>query len=119
MYGAPDVRVVSHHPDGFSGGFYMSCWDVIKNDILQAAIEFFQAGNIHRSFCCTSIFLIPKKPYASGFTNYKPISLCNYRKMVGGNIILKLDMEKAYDKMEWCFIKDTLLAFDSAQYGFI
>ncbi|KAK1563420.1 hypothetical protein Q3G72_027295 [Acer saccharum] len=34
-----------------------------------------------------------------------------YRKVRGGNVILKIDMSKAYDRVEWKFVDQTLHAF--------
>ncbi|KAG6476888.1 hypothetical protein ZIOFF_066136 [Zingiber officinale] len=31
-------------PDGFSAAFYVACWDVIKEDLYQAIVEFFSRG---------------------------------------------------------------------------
>ncbi|XP_058068715.1 uncharacterized protein LOC131218048 [Magnolia sinica] len=33
------------------------------------------------------------------------------RKVRGGNIVLKLDMEKAYDRLDWYFLKQVLFKF--------
>ncbi|XP_058084050.1 uncharacterized protein LOC131231763 [Magnolia sinica] len=33
------------------------------------------------------------------------------RRISGGNIILKLDLEKAYDRLDWNFLKQVLLRF--------
>ncbi|XP_058078591.1 uncharacterized protein LOC131226901 [Magnolia sinica] len=63
--------------DGFSRHFFSPCWDIIKHDILEAALEFFKGGLTLRAFWCTSIFLIPKKKNATNFSDYRPISLCN------------------------------------------
>ncbi|KAK1578519.1 hypothetical protein Q3G72_030865 [Acer saccharum] len=29
-------------PDGFGSEFYMSCWDIVKDDVMDAAVDFFQ-----------------------------------------------------------------------------
>ncbi|KAK3184523.1 hypothetical protein Dsin_031809 [Dipteronia sinensis] len=34
-----------------------------------------------------------------------------HRKVRGGNVILKIDMSKAYDRVEWKFVDQTLYAF--------
>lgn len=33
------------------------------------------------------------------------------KKGRGGNMVIKIDLEKAYDRLEWCFIRDTLSLF--------
>ncbi|XP_035540358.1 uncharacterized protein LOC118344262 [Juglans regia] len=37
-------------PDGFGSGFYMSCWDIIKEDVVAAAGDFFRGVPLSRAF---------------------------------------------------------------------
>ncbi|KAL0298570.1 UNVERIFIED_CONTAM: hypothetical protein Sradi_6516800 [Sesamum radiatum] len=47
-------------PDGLFSAFYQSCWDIIVEDIIEAARDFFAGTPMPRSFTATSITLIPK-----------------------------------------------------------
>ncbi|XP_027150340.1 uncharacterized protein LOC113750578 [Coffea eugenioides] len=149
-------------PDGFGAGFYQSCWDIIKADLLEAVQAFFQGMRLPRSFTSTSIILLPKIAGAMYWKDFRPISLCNTcskiiskivanrlgrvlpalispwqtgfvsgrgitdnilltqelvadldRRLSHPNLMLKLDMEKAYDRVEWPF-----LLFMLRQFGF-
>ncbi|WRX25707.1 Reverse transcriptase domain - like 10 [Theobroma cacao] len=140
-------------PDGFSSFFYQYCWDIIKHDLLNAVLDFFQGSHFPRGVTSTTLILLPKKPNACHWSEYHPISLCivlnkivtkllanrlskilpsiisknqsgfvNGRlisdnillaqeligkidaKSRGGNVVLKLDMAKAYDRLNWDFL---------------
>ncbi|XP_075082606.1 uncharacterized protein LOC142166877 [Nicotiana tabacum] len=55
-------------PDGLSGRFYQTAWSVVGNDVHRAVVAFFHGA------------VLPRKP------------------MRGGNVVIKLDMTKAYDR---------------------
>lgn len=46
-------------PDGFSGKFFQSCWNVIADDLLLATQEFFAGVPLPRSIASTLIVLLP------------------------------------------------------------
>ncbi|XP_071939022.1 uncharacterized protein [Coffea arabica] len=149
-------------PDGFGAGFFQSCWDIVKDDLLMAIQDFFQGMEQPRSWSHSMVVLIPKVEGASHWRDFRPISLCNVtskvvskilairisnllpklispwqtgfvpgrgivdnvllaqelildldRRLIDPNLILKLDMEKAYDRVDWSF-----LLFLLRQYGF-
>jgi hypothetical protein len=62
-------------PDGFSLAFFQSCWDVIKQDVMQVFHEFHTTRNFERSMNVTFLALIPKKPGAQECKDFRPISL--------------------------------------------
>lgn len=64
-------------PDGFPAIFYTSCWEIIKDDLLEAIQDFFQGAELPLGFSATSIALIPKIKNPSLWSDFRPISLCN------------------------------------------
>lgn len=63
-------------PDGFTGRFYRSCWNIIKHDIM-AAIGAIHGGDSRQLHLLNAAFmvLIPKKEEAVRVSDYRPISL--------------------------------------------
>ncbi|KAL9676312.1 hypothetical protein QQ045_004526 [Rhodiola kirilowii] len=147
-------------PDGFTGKFFTSCWNIIKEDLKEAILGFFTGLQLPKIISSTSIVLIPKVKRASSLDQVRPISLCNFLhkiiskilnsrlsdlltklispeqsgfiegrnihdsiglahdmvrdinvKTFGGNIMLKIDMSKAYDRISWRFIIKMLSAW--------
>ncbi|KAF5457277.1 hypothetical protein F2P56_021390, partial [Juglans regia] len=62
-------------PDGFSMGFFQTCWDVVKGDVMQVFSEFHTYQKFEKSLNATFIALIPKKHGASLIEDFRPISL--------------------------------------------
>ncbi|KAK4389931.1 hypothetical protein Sango_2330100 [Sesamum angolense] len=98
-------------PDGFTSTFYQACWKFIAKDIWEAAKDFFVGTPMPRSFIVTTITLIPKIDSTQTWSDFRPISLCNIElthsldlRYSKGNVILKLDMSKAYDRVCWKFL---------------
>ncbi|XP_035541522.1 uncharacterized protein LOC118344586 [Juglans regia] len=147
-------------PDGFSSGFFRCCWDIIKEDLMEAVSEFFQKHLLPRYYTASFIVLIPKVDSPNGFDKFRPISLCSVvykicakiivgrltkllskmisneqgafipgrsifenisitqemvhsinKKTNGGNVLVKLDMSKAYDRVNWNSLIHVLVAF--------
>lgn len=46
-------------PDGFSAAFYVQCWDIIKEDVTNAVLEFFQVTYLPKAYISYIIALIP------------------------------------------------------------
>ncbi|CAM8986786.1 unnamed protein product [Rhodiola kirilowii] len=136
-------------PDGFTGRFHKTCWDIIKSDLMAAIDLYFHDFPLPVSFTATMLMLIPKVASATNMSQLRPISLCNFchkiisrllssrlsgllprliseeqvgfvqgrcihenvclahdlahdlnNKIFGGNVIIKLDMAKAYS-VKW------------------
>lgn len=63
-------------PDGFTGKFFKSCWEIIKDDILLVINSFsnLQTRNFHW-LNSANIALVPKKDGAEEISDFRPISL--------------------------------------------
>ncbi|XP_071909708.1 uncharacterized protein [Coffea arabica] len=147
-------------PDGFTGKFFMVAWEVIAEDVYRAVVSFFCGAEIPRGIMATSMVLLPKVDSPQDFSQFRPISLCNFANKIiskllaerlalilpklispqqsgfvkgrqiadnfllaqelltgirkpnrGGNIVIKLDMMKAYDRVSWPFLLQVLRRF--------
>eukprot|EP00253_Pinus_taeda_P027574 PITA_27574 len=64
-------------PDGFPVRFYLSCWAIIKNDLLRMVRKSQSCAKIGGGINSAFLALIPKEKGAADFSRFRPISLCN------------------------------------------
>ncbi|XP_042974708.1 uncharacterized protein LOC122306346 [Carya illinoinensis] len=74
-------------PDGFSATFFYLAWDIVKADLVDMAKEVFEGQSIFDNMALA-------QELVQGLS----------RKVRGGNVMLKLDMAKAYDRVNWKFL---------------
>lgn len=65
-------------PDGFSGAFYHNHWSTIQEDVFKAVQQFFANSQLLSTFNRTKLYLIPKIKCPKSFSDFRPISCCNY-----------------------------------------
>lgn len=65
-------------PDGLSGIFYKTYWEIIGPQVVDFVQEFFQSRKFVRPINCAFIYLIPKIDTASSFDHFRLISLCSF-----------------------------------------
>ncbi|KAL5543968.1 hypothetical protein UlMin_007752 [Ulmus minor] len=123
-------------PDGMPALFYKTYWDTMGPDVVRLVQDFFISNRLHPVINSTNLVLILKVPNPTKLNHYRPISVCNINAFVpgrsihdnsvmvqevihsmrkkrgcGGWMALKIDLEKAYDRMNWSFIWSVLEAF--------
>ncbi|XP_057791059.1 uncharacterized protein LOC131008183 [Salvia miltiorrhiza] len=65
-------------PDGFSGKFCQSCWQIIKSDIWEAVQAFFRHSYLPQGCNSNTLVLIPKKDVVRSVADLRPIVLSNF-----------------------------------------
>ncbi|KAL0367744.1 UNVERIFIED_CONTAM: hypothetical protein Sradi_3664500 [Sesamum radiatum] len=115
-------------PDGFNASFYQRCWETVKFDVTEAAQDFLNGTPLPVSFTATTIVLIPRSRILhtdlitsnqSGFVPKRligdnillaqEIMYSISANKIDWNVALKLDMAKAYDRVNWDFLELILL----------
>ncbi|GAU48947.1 hypothetical protein TSUD_285360 [Trifolium subterraneum] len=147
-------------PNGFGAVFFQTYWDIIKQDVISAVLQFSTTGWLSPNFNANILVLIPKITNAESVNQYRPIVIANFkfkliskilanrlaplmpaitsiqqrdfikgrsikdcicltseainvlhRKCASGNIVLKVDIAKAFDTLNWNFLLKTLKCF--------
>ncbi|CAN0922514.1 Transposon TX1 uncharacterized 149 kDa protein [Linum grandiflorum] len=146
-------------PDGFPMEFFKNYWEIVKEDVCAAVMEFMASSSLPTSINSTFIVLIPKKECVEEFKDFRPISLvgsiykviskllmarlkgcmenlispqqCAFvsnrqildaalianevidvRQRSGKpGLVIKLDIEKAYDHVNWVCLINSLRSF--------
>lgn len=73
--------------DGFSGIFFRSYWEIVKEKVSNFVKECFRLGMIPAAMNKTFTVLIPKSDRANNFNHFHAISLCNFVYKVVAKII--------------------------------
>ncbi|XP_073363561.1 uncharacterized protein [Aegilops tauschii subsp. strangulata] len=101
-------------PDGMPSVFYKKCWDVVGDNIVAEVLNVLNGGPMPEGWNGTCVVLIPKVKSPESMKDLRPISLCNVvyktvsknkREGKEGYAAVKLDMSKAYDRVEWHFLE--------------
>ncbi|XP_026443729.1 uncharacterized protein LOC113343830 [Papaver somniferum] len=65
-------------PDGFSGCFYIHCWDVIQQDLYNAVTYCWEHQRIPNGVNSSLLILLAKVRGANTLRNFRPIGLSNF-----------------------------------------
>lgn len=77
-------------PDGFQRAFYRDHWTVIKGQVVKAIQGSFSNRSVTPGFNRMFIVLIPKVRQLVNFSNFRPISLCNFCYKIISKILINL-----------------------------
>ncbi|XP_074318739.1 uncharacterized protein LOC141655563 [Silene latifolia] len=121
-------------PDGHSSQFFRDAWDVIGDEVTGAILNFFETGQLLTQINSTIITLIPKidrlalvlpdvinrsqGAFVKGRSILENIMICQdlirmyNRGKTSLRCMFKLDLQKAYDSIEWEFIDQMLGALN-------
>ncbi|KAK2639698.1 hypothetical protein Ddye_027493 [Dipteronia dyeriana] len=106
-------------PYGFGSEFYMSCWDIVKEDVMDEATVFFSGYPLSRLTDVVEKFASQEQgAFIPGHGIFENITLAEkmvhslHKKKTGGNVMVKLVMAKAYDRVNWSFLLEVFKAFD-------
>ncbi|XP_026416530.1 uncharacterized protein LOC113311963 [Papaver somniferum] len=84
-------------PDGFTGLFYQKYWDIVGDAVIDMTQTCFRTWHIAKRSISSNILLANEAIY-----------VFNHNDKVEGIAAIKLDMSKAYDKLEWDFVEKVL-----------
>lgn len=62
--------------DGFNALFFKRAWPIIRKNVTNAVLQFFEDGELYKAINCTTITLIPKVLNPSKISEFRPVSCC-------------------------------------------
>ena len=74
-------------PDGYTGKFFTIAWSIIGDNMVRVVCSFFCSVELPRAITATSIVLIPKIAHPQDFSQFRPISLCNFVNKILSRIL--------------------------------
>ncbi|KAG5616263.1 hypothetical protein H5410_016087 [Solanum commersonii] len=74
-------------PDGFSGLFFQTCWDIIGDDITKLVRAFFCGQELPKYITHTNLVLLLKKEVVKHFSDLRPISLSSFMKKIISRLV--------------------------------
>ncbi|WMV48673.1 hypothetical protein MTR67_042058 [Solanum verrucosum] len=95
-------------PDGYTMGFFVNCWEIVKGDLMSTMQNFHSQEFFEKSFNATYIALIPKKSGAKELRDFRPISLIGSVYKLIAKILterLKKVMHKLVDTQQMAFLR--------------
>ena len=93
-------------PDGFTGIFYKSFWDVIKHDVCVAVCSCFHSRIVTSGMNSSIMILLPKVSDAISIEQFRPIILSN----ISFKIVTKI--------LDWLTLIATRI-ISCQQFGFL
>ncbi|GKV32111.1 hypothetical protein SLEP1_g40740 [Rubroshorea leprosula] len=99
-------------PDGFNFKFFKEMWEVIKQDIIGFADEFYTNGKLVKGSNASFVVLIPKTSNPQKIEDFRPISLIGSMYKIIAKLLanrIRLVMGSVIGVQQTAFVKDRLL----------
>ncbi|XP_058068262.1 uncharacterized protein LOC131217364 [Magnolia sinica] len=102
-------------PDEFSGTFFSSSWEIVGQDLLNAVMFLF--NGVRLNLLLPKLISREQLTFVQGRSISESIALAQEllheinKKVRESNNIMKIDFEKAYDRVDWAFLKSVLQQF--------
>ncbi|XP_074298081.1 uncharacterized protein LOC141628893 [Silene latifolia] len=112
----PDHHVILLAPIT-AAEFFKDTWETIGDDIIAVVKDFFTSGNLLKELNTINLTLIPKMNNPTSVLDFILIACCNTdlarlynRKAASPRCLIKIDLGKAYDSVEWVFLEQIMKA---------
>ncbi|XP_022030899.1 uncharacterized protein LOC110931834 [Helianthus annuus] len=97
-------------PDGFTSVFFKRSWDIVGDDVCRAVKDFFRNGLGDIVSINQSAF-VPGRKISDNILLTQEL-MHNYHRNVGPpRCAFKVDIQKAYDTVDWNFLQKILVGF--------
>ncbi|XP_026458815.1 uncharacterized protein LOC113359387 [Papaver somniferum] len=100
-------------PDGFPSCLFQKNWNIVKKDVIETILAFFNSGHMLTKLNSTYIFLIPKVLHPNGPSYYRPISSCNIVYKIISKVIpnrIKPFLDRLISPYQSAFVKQRLIS---------
>ncbi|XP_075109150.1 uncharacterized protein LOC142180944 [Nicotiana tabacum] len=98
--------------NGYNSFFFKKTWHILGKEFTEAVMDFFKSAEMCKPVNCTTITLIPK--LCSKKIDHRQHHLSHElvkgygRKNISPRCMLKIDMQKAYDSVEWVYFEQVM-----------
>jgi hypothetical protein len=112
-------------PDGFTVGFYIKNWNLLKNNISRVARGFLEGGGMPSELNSTILVLITTIKNPQELAQFRPIALCNFLYKIASKaqanrlrpVLEEIILEEQRTFVPGRQITDNVItAFESAHY---
>ncbi|GAU40165.1 hypothetical protein TSUD_292700 [Trifolium subterraneum] len=87
LFNQSSLQYSAPGPDGFGAIFFQTYWEIIKQDVFKAVLQFFTSGWLLPNFNSNTLVLIPKTNNADSVNHFRPIVVANFKFKIISKIL--------------------------------